>query len=446
MHKRLLAALILASSMTTIGGMAHAEGPDWNGTYIGANVGFGGFGSSVDDLQPSGRVFGGGDLDVFGTGFLYGVQIGYNVQVDKVVYGIEADFSGATFDEKTATDGDDQFAEGSWNWYSTIRARLGTTRGNTLFYGTAGVAFVNAHFCGADDECITDGRRDLSFTETRVGYAVGAGAEVAVSSNWSLKAEYLFIDAGKATKGYNNSNPLDRIEYGTDAHLLRLGLNYKLGGFSGFSEAAPIFTPFSGFYAGVNIGFGGLGFNATDLDDDLFSAPGNENNAFGNAFNGGVQIGYNYAVDNMVYGIEADIQASGFDESSEQKVDGHFVSSEWNWFSTIRGRVGFTSGDTLFYGTAGLAIVDYSLCAFQNGPGCAVPTDPSTAAVSETKVGYTIGAGVETKLSDHWSLKGEYLYVDAGSTTVAYDVPNNEKLEFNNEAHIFRFGLNYAFN
>jgi outer membrane immunogenic protein len=59
------------------------------------------------------------------------------------------------------------------------------------------------------------------------------------------------------------------------------------------------------------------------------------------------------------------------------------------------------------------------------GPLSAGPFLPGGATVSKNKLGWTVGAGVETKLGSRWSAKIEYLYVDLGTVSDAFTIPIN---------------------
>jgi opacity protein-like surface antigen len=59
--------------------------------------------------------------------------------------------------------------------------------------------------------------------------------------------------------------------------------------------------------------------------------------------------------------------------------------------------------------------------------------------------GLVAGAGVETRLTDRWSLKGEYLYAQFDKQTVVYGTNEHNEIDFSDRAHIFRVGLNYKF-
>ena len=131
-------------------------------------------------------------------------------------------------------------------------------------------------------------------------------------------------------------------------------------------------TPFTwtGFYIGGNVG-AGFGGDSTSVDLEGFNyfaanpAPGEVTEVGDDsAFIGGGQIGYNYAFNNLVAGIEADF--SGFDFQAAKTPPSSVadwgsdtrVSVEMNWLSTVRGRLGVAMDRWLIYGTGGVAFSD----------------------------------------------------------------------------------------
>ena len=133
---------------------------------------------------------------------------------------------------------------------------------------------------------------------------------------------------------------------------------------------------------------------------------------------GGIQAGINWQTGNIVYGVEADISASDLDASETLVTDRTnnvrwAVNGDIEGFGSLRGRLGFTSGSLLVYGTAGVAWVrtSSSLIVTQN------PTNDFTAdgRSKDTETGWTIGGGAEWKIAPSLSLKTEYLYADFGS-------------------------------
>ena len=193
-------------------------------------------------------------------GITGGGQIGCNQQTGTWVWGVEADMDGASRLSTTnnygpagpftgappgllAASHTEQVTKGA-DWYSTVRARLGYTVTPTwLIYATGGLAVgeikssTNVQF-GADQFFLGSLGFTGSQTVTRTGWTVGAGTEWALGSNWSVKAEYLFLDFGSLTYLSACSGALClgglpvswQTHVRTEESVFRLGVNYKFGG------------------------------------------------------------------------------------------------------------------------------------------------------------------------------------------------------------------------
>jgi outer membrane immunogenic protein len=124
----------------------------------------------------------------------------------------------------------------------------------------------------------------------------------------------------------------------------------------------------------------------------------------------------------------------------------------------FRGRAGVLADpQTLLYATGGLAVGEFkysaqtttSIQVFGLGIGGTTPNGPplvlasAAASSSDTRVGWTVGAGVERKFSPNWSGRLEYLYLDFGSKTYFAGTANQADLSFHD--HILRAGINYEF-
>jgi outer membrane immunogenic protein len=125
-----------------------------------------------------------------------------------------------------------------------------------------------------------------------------------------------------------------------------------------------------------------------------------------------------------------------------------------DWLGTTRGRVGFVvTPDNRFmiYGTGGVAYGGGSanFNFFDNTTGAFWSGNPSNS-----RVGWTVGAGAEYAFTNNWTLRGEYLYADLGSThfttvgnaaaaTFFPGVYASGKINWN--ASIFRAAVNYKF-
>jgi outer membrane immunogenic protein len=176
----------------------------WTGLYLGLNGG-GGFGRSVWDSTGSFNTSGG----------LVGGTIGYNYQIGQTVVGLEGDIDWADINGTT----NNACALGcktSDSWLSTVRGRLGYAADRFMPYITGGAAF-------GDVKAATPGFAGGS--SDRAGWTLGAGLEFAVAQNWSLKAEYLYVDLGKFNCGAScGAAVTDNVSFTTN--LVRAGVNY----------------------------------------------------------------------------------------------------------------------------------------------------------------------------------------------------------------------------
>jgi outer membrane immunogenic protein len=136
---------------------------------------------------------------------------------------------------------------------------------------------------------------------------------------------------------------------------------------------------------------------------------------------GGVQAGYNFQQGPWVFGLEGDIQATGADDT--------FAPWKFSnpWFGTVRGRGGYAFNNILVYGTIGLAFGELRANTFG-------------LTESHTNVGWTAGVGAEFGLTQNWSAKVEYLYVDlANSNFIITGVSHGYSFG------TLRAGVNYRF-
>lgn len=224
----------------------------WTGFYIGGNVGYGWDDASAD--VSSNTILLGALINV-GTiprslttnpnGWLGGVQLGYNYQIDKIVLGVEADFSLANIDGKASAANPGPIlpfatyttsAEQRLKWFGTLRGRLGFVPADMLLvYATGGLAFGETDY-GANirrTAILLNYNVPASADVTKVGWTLGGGAEYAVTKNWTLKAEYLYYDLGReALTGFLTIGPVvtataAHYDFATRGSIARFGLNYK---------------------------------------------------------------------------------------------------------------------------------------------------------------------------------------------------------------------------
>jgi outer membrane immunogenic protein len=175
----------------------------WSGPYAGVNAGY----AWGESNFSSGRT-GGADMD----GWLAGAQLGYNHQMGSFVLGLEGNLNWADVNGSAVCSLAPQTCSSKVNWLGSARARAGFAANNILFYGTGGFAFGGVK--------LTD-TAGASNSDTRVGWAAGAGVEYAIDRNWSVKAEYLRYDLGKETFGSASAK--------SNVDAAKLGVNYRFG-------------------------------------------------------------------------------------------------------------------------------------------------------------------------------------------------------------------------
>lgn len=210
----------------------------------------------------------------------------------------------------------------------------------------------------------------------------------------------------------------------------------------------------SGPYAGVNAGGGFGDFEHSNVftitSDTGLLLDGSVDLPVGGML-GGVQAGYNWQSGQFVYGVEADFQESTVE--GEGSINGRSprvtltgqASTKLNGLGTVRARLGYTPVDRFMaYATGGLAYGDTE--SVLTG---VVDILPVASKKSETKTGWVVGGGVEYALTNHWTIKSEYLYANLGTVTLYsgdLGLPGAD-LNFGNEVafHTARVGLNYKF-
>jgi outer membrane immunogenic protein len=147
---------------------------------------------------------------------------------------------------------------------------------------------------------------------------------------------------------------------------------------------------------------GGFAFDSDPVGSTLDFSP--------NGVVGGAQIGYLYQFDNIVMGFELSGSYSDLDETRPDPLDAdnaRTLNADWNASATVR--AGWAFGDTLAYLKGGFALARFEHTLFDD----VIPT--GTYATTEDHDGWTLGIGVEHKLSPDVSVALGYDYYDFGA-------------------------------
>lgn len=224
--------LIVVVAAPLLPAAANAGDANWNGFYLGANVGYGTTRATAEYGLPGVPLFRGSD-DL--KGGLYGIQGGYNWQINRFVLGIEADFDGTSMKTSSTrvcavpacgplavtVSSNDKVT-----WLATVRGRAGFTFDRFLVYATGGAGaggFKAEHSIGNTLATVLNVE-----DETRLSWVFGAGVEAAIAPRWSVKLEYLYLTSPDMHSTYTLAgtgiiNETDRFT----AQMVRAGLNYR---------------------------------------------------------------------------------------------------------------------------------------------------------------------------------------------------------------------------
>lgn len=225
------------------------------------------------------------------------------------------------------------------------------------------------------------------------------------------------------------------------------------------SGYVPLFL-WSGYYAGVNAGYG----FSDNRHGTTCAAPAggacavlpNLNTDGGGVIAGG-QAGYNQQIGRFLVGGEADLSYADVGRTRTfagpvpdglggvAAVTSYGVTQRLNYLGTARARLGMAFDRVLVFGTGGLAYGDVSVrqnVTFAAGPAYG-------AAGGGTEVGWAAGAGVEYGFAPNVTGKVEALYYDLGRTVVssgAAAAPGFTRgARFDTDGVVARAGLNYKF-
>jgi outer membrane immunogenic protein len=260
----LTAGVSFAADWPLMGPQLYPSAPrmavEWTGIYFGVNAGygwaqgssntlFGGGSANTALLIPAGATtpLGLGATELGGKsllgsssprGGIAGGQIGFNWQAGMVVFGAELDGQWSGQSNAVAlictppTPGCTATEAIKIRSLTTGRARIGLAFDWLMPYVTAGGALVNAR----DDLTVTVGGASASFpplSGTTLGWTAGAGVDVALSSNWSARLEYLHIRANGVTSSVLIPGVLGVGTASETAtyrdNIVRVGLNYRIG-------------------------------------------------------------------------------------------------------------------------------------------------------------------------------------------------------------------------
>lgn len=220
-----------------------------------------------------------------------------------------------------------------------------------------------------------------------------------------------------------------------------------------YEPAGVVASPASlwtGFYLGAHVG--GTWGSSTATDSSGATTINDYWSAAPSGVVAGAQLGYNWQLGPMIYGLEGDLGNLGLAGSATTSfVPGGYetsTSTDAGFYLTLRGRLGFLMNGWMLYATGGYIGSDTTVSVIEECDSliCTAPT--VSASNSSFRSGWTLGGGFESELATGWSWKVEYLYYDLGSETAYTDSsigggPNSWTVD--TDGQLVRAGFNYRF-
>jgi outer membrane immunogenic protein len=179
----------------------------WSGIYIGVNGGY-----SWGKITPTAPA---GLTSFNANGIVAGGTIGGNIQAGAFVFGAEGDFDWDNIKGSPSGAVCPAGCQVTSTWLATARGRVGVALDRVLIYGTGGAAFQQLKFSAGPPVIPVA----ASATSNPFGWTAGGGVEYAFSPNWSIKAEYLYINFNNKTVGPGTFNLIENVARG--------GINYR---------------------------------------------------------------------------------------------------------------------------------------------------------------------------------------------------------------------------
>jgi outer membrane immunogenic protein len=235
----------------------------------------------------------------------------------------------------------------------------------------------------------------------------------------------------------------------------------------------PPLPSWTGFYIGGDVGGAWADSSGTTIfNDSAVATPFAATNSFNRSgFIGGFYAGYNWQFSpNWVFGIEGDWSwtdrnggsfCSGTNFVGTTCIDNGLgfvrVDANNDWIATLRGRIGYTFGSVMLYGTGGAAWVNNSVTVTADCRlgvcGGGVAPGLFAATFDNNRTGWVAGVGLEWMITPNWLIRGEWLHADVGNSSGVLNIPTGivgrtQTVAWSRDLtiDIARFGIAYKFN
>ena len=241
------AALVVVTASASAADLPSRDAPNvfsptpvatWSGFYLGAQAGYA-WGSDQTQVEVAGFPFILVAPDYDTSGFVGGVHAGFNLQTDLLVFGLEGDLELATVEGNVDLTGNGNFpgyrvtSSTDTNFQGSLRARVGVGIDRVMIYGTGGLALASVENAYTAELPVGNvfgapaGTSSSKFDELRWGWTIGTGAEYAITSSLTARAEYRYTNLNRYENVTSFLGSRSVAEQEPDFHTLRIGTSYK---------------------------------------------------------------------------------------------------------------------------------------------------------------------------------------------------------------------------
>lgn len=255
----------LTPIILSISSNVFAATPNWQGPYVGAYVGPGYANNQITtstgvvsdtsyftSMATRNQINNAGSSTNTPSSAILGLQAGHDWTYKKMVYGLVMEYGSLPFSSSinsnaAYSDGSGNYSVNtsmSTNWLFTLRGKLGyqlVMHWPSLLYVTGGMAITKLNVSNSfSDNTTLNGMGGNSISQNQIGWAAGAGVEIAVFGHSTISLEYLYVQVPSVRTNSNISNALGGFGVPVNslasqftsignfhANLLRLGLNYR---------------------------------------------------------------------------------------------------------------------------------------------------------------------------------------------------------------------------
>jgi high affinity Mn2+ porin len=205
----------------------------------------------------------------------------------------------------------------------------------------------------------------------------------------------------------------------------------------------------SGFYLGAHGAYSWANSGSTSINTVTGESVGGGSSSSTNG-SGGIQIGNDFMLTrDILLGLDARVSylnTSNDDTTSNAAgTTVHMTHGQTDWSEALLVRLGYVFRNWLFYGRGGAYFNQGDITRTQVAGTTGLATPGTVEKVSNNRVGWTIGAGVEYGFAPNWSAFLEYRYNTTPTYTINYPIAQRST-DINAQSNGIVFGLNYKFN